>query len=77
MGEWKDISTAPRDGTRVLVTYKAPATDKRFSCVAHWDRLEVAWVASLGPQKLAGPRTRLENDRAPTHWAQTPSMDGL
>ncbi len=61
LGEWKDISTAPQDGTPVLVAW---AGINMHPLVAHYE--EPFWGAltsSLGFDKLHDP----------THWMPLPT----
>lgn len=62
-GEWRDISTAPKDGTNILVWWPL---QMHCPVVAHWaDK----WSNGLG-WKFTGWGEPLET--APTHWQPLP-----
>ncbi|MNE61266.1 hypothetical protein D3C80_1564680 [compost metagenome] len=82
MVEWRDIETAPRDGTHILI---APHMD-----VALWDHGAERWITNVIP--LNSDRTIADDWRArpvmmfeqyasnwgiePTHWLPLPPAPG-
>jgi hypothetical protein len=58
MGEWKDISTAPKNGDQILVT---DARSRDTYQVVFWDDLDTGWCWCTPD----GPRFHRE---AFTHW---------
>lgn len=61
--EWQDISSAPRDGTRILV-YIPPRYrgDTNWAVSDCWmDKYDLTW------------ETPCENDVNPTHWMPLPN----
>ncbi len=72
MSEWKSISTAPKDGTRVLVWSKTRAE------IAHWDPEPTRWEGEGACWTVYDANDHfysihLVDDEAPTHWMPLPS----
>lgn len=73
MSEWQDISTAPKDGTRILLYRPTHILDARI-VFGRWDSDRYAkkprpyWSHDLEP--LWGVREA--RDCQPTRWAPTP-----
>ena len=66
---WRPIAEAPRDGTRVLVTY-SPATGKPPICIA--------WSYQNSPNFSGWRRGRNKHLRfVPTHWRPLPTLPPL
>lgn len=65
MSEWRDIATAPKDGTQILVciTYNLPD--------GHWETIQ--WVDWQKPP-FVWPiyRDRIDIPYSPTHWMPLP-----
>jgi hypothetical protein len=57
--EWRDISTAPKDGSRIHLGYRAM---EGFDVIAHW--MEGEW-------RLSGT-VGLKGRPEPTHWMPLP-----
>ena len=64
MEGWKDIKSAPKDGTRILLGFQFC---QNFDVVTHYD--ENAWRLS----GLSGIKGRSK----PTHWMSLPIAPGL
>ncbi len=66
LSEWRDISTAPKDGTRALVWIDLRGehiTDRSYATIGCWDEFWGVWRdGHVGPQL----RER------PTHWMPLP-----
>lgn len=71
--EWREIESAPRDGTEVLVT--GQRTDGRqagtwLRAVAVWDQVDQAWWAKGAPTHITQARAMRTK---PTHWRPLPA----
>jgi len=65
MSEWRDISTAPKDGDNVLLfvaTCESASPQSHIYLVAYWN--DVAWECC---------ETGKTSDRGYTHWMPLPS----
>ena len=62
MSEWRPIATAPKDRALLLALRKGMV-------VGLWDKVENAWRLS---SRSVLAVSRLEGDRAPTHWMPLP-----
>ena len=70
MSEWMDISTAPKDGTYIIVW---PPTWPGVTSCAKWDKDEF----EINPKPYwrridAGGRTSIDRGKPPTHWMHRP-----
>ena len=64
MSEWQPIDTAPRDGTRVLLTIQYGVRQ----------RLEIGyWGRGLSRETGSWRFHRVHNDDRPTHWMPLPA----
>ena len=67
MMEWQDISTAPKDGTRILlakiVGHPSHPTALWWAAAGHWSIRFDNWNDGVEPAGLAGP----------THWMPLPT----
>lgn len=64
MTDWQDISTAPKNGTEILVFYKSSGVIS----IAWYDERVLQWVVSV-----ADNGEPIWNDPYPTHWMPLPS----
>lgn len=74
MMEWKDIESAPRDGTDVIVAYTHIETQCVFnafyaSIEEGWDAQDVGWWSYVYSEVS---RVKLEGWQEPTHWMPLP-----
>jgi hypothetical protein len=73
MGEWQDISTAPKDGTGIRIAWGGP--DNWTTADAMWRDGE--WIAAAtfyNPQYTKPPMSYGESVVAkPTHWQPLPA----
>jgi hypothetical protein len=75
MGEtWEDISTAPHDGTHILVCFDGEVSPAKPATVAHWfgppplpGLRAGGWYLSV--QQLEGPQIH------PSHWRHVPPFE--
>lgn len=66
---WEEISSAPKDGTKILVWLSSP-----------WDRVEIvswyepysAWVSGLNTEDIEYTESVIGSE-VPTHWMNLPS----
>lgn len=83
MSEWRDIATAPKDGTRVrlLIPYSRELyTEAECTDCGHWEPLPEDANARLGTPEwgiAAGGCWRFDGDDGafdirPTHWQPLP-----
>ena len=60
MGEWQDISTAPKDGTRILIWCNWPTLPSVYACSFECGQWQTGiWTAAKRP--------------GPTHWQPLPA----
>lgn len=62
---WKQIDTAPKDGTRILV----------YSCVHTWKSIGIAYWGRSSPldrQAWLGGHCHIDHIDQPTHWMPLP-----
>lgn len=76
MSEWQDISTAPRDGTDVLVMYVHIETQCVFNAFyaseeQHWEPENVGWWSY---EHSEVSRIKLEGCMEPKYWMPLPKM---
>ena len=79
MTEWRDITTAPRDGTRILVVRKQRAGPRlRFKvAIAHWvidNRYNIqssCWAIEITSNSYYSQDDNLEA------WAELPKFTGI
>jgi hypothetical protein len=70
-GEWREIESAPKDGTRVLLytPYRCDnCPDSSGMCVAYWHDLIGDWCGGMLP---SGRPVRFSHDN--THWRPLPA----
>jgi len=65
MTEWREIATAPKDGSRVLV-YRPDATSRRK-----------IGIDSRTPDKFDGAWQHSRPDEQPSHWMPLPAPPGM
>jgi len=74
---WQDISTAPKDGSKVILAKIIPASEDReasvwWSCMGHW-RDETPLSGTGGKIRRSAAWTDgMDNLGAPTHWMPVP-----
>ena len=61
MSEWRDISTAPRDGVFVLLHNDRWSTDVE----GFWHKGSQSWSANT---RIPGIENRVVSPEPPTHW---------
>jgi hypothetical protein len=85
--DWQPISTAPEDGTKVLVLYMGDVHVAEFGPV--WHPSDKRWkvrapsrdpqninTAVIGPDIGPDGKLQLWGDAGPTHWMPLPPTDG-
>jgi len=85
MSEWQDISTAPRDGTRVSLTWMENGKPQEIYHGMVWNRFaenplfqdgKGIWALhSRVTGELLMTWTDADPDGAPTHWSPPPAKE--
>ena len=69
MSEWQDISTAPRDGTKILLWLKSPySTVEKAGYYEPWD----VWLSGHLPSDPDLHEPYGIGSLVPTHWQPLP-----
>ena len=74
---WQDISTAPKDGSKVILAKIIPASEDReafvwWACMGHW-RDETPLFGTGGKILCSAAWTDgMDNLGAPSHWMPVP-----
>lgn len=69
LNPWRDMKTAPKDGTRILVAFQNHEGQTRITCV-RWDD-DNGWL--VGRDHAKNIYFGL-NRRKPTHWQHLPAL---
>ena len=72
---WQDISTAPKDGSKVILAKIIPASEDReasvwWACMGHWRGAAIWYSGSF--RRSAAWTDAMDNLGAPSHWMPVP-----
>jgi hypothetical protein len=70
MAEWKEIASAPKDGTQVLIYDRAWCGGKPMIHVSRWQKYQLVSVG--GPLRGVTERGAWEGVTEATHWMPLP-----